>query len=446
MNRINLLFFLLLAFLGLSIQALSQEQLLPLIERTKIAKGTSKIDLLNELSVEYRKTDRYEAMNYARQALKLSVEIKYLAGEALAKKNEGICWFFIGNNDSASICNTKALEIFSKAGDSKGVSACYNNLGLIAQETGKYEKALEYYQLSMDIDDKLGDETGVALTLGNMADIYMYRGDVKKAMILTNQCLEIYEKLAYKPGLLISYSNRGAEYDYLMKYDEAVDDYTATLALARELKDIYQEIMANSNLGVTYWHMGKPEMAMRYLNTALEMSDETDDAYNIDNTLLTMAQIYTSDKQYEKANEILLKVLKRTEEIDNRRQAASAMTAIGRNLIELNEIDKALGYLFKSLEITIDLDAPYEMLENYRNLAHAHAILHNFEKADSLQDLFAETYSNLLRRDSIPDAGDSVNNKNESPKIGKSTAPEWITAFLVIGFVLLLSVIAYRKK
>jgi len=424
----------------------AQDEASPLIAKLQVVNGNVKIDLLNEISVVYRKTDRYKSLDYARQAFKLSVENNYLPGKALAKKNEGICWFFIGNNDSATMCYKDALGIFIKIDDEKGISACYNNLGLIAQETGKYDDALDFYKRSIEMDRKLGDEIGVALTMENMADIHIYRGEIRKAFALTNECFKTYTKLGDKPGLMVSYINRGAEYDYLKQYENSVHDYMEALKLARELKDKYREIMVNSNLGTTYWHWKKPETAMSYLTTALEMSDESDDAYNIDNTLKTIAEIYTSQKEYVKANDIFQKLLNRNIEIDNQRQAAVIMTSIGRNLIELNEIDKAQGYLNKSLEITVGLKARFELLENYRNLAHANAILHNFKAADSLQDLFANTYSELLSNDSI------VLNKKMKKEAGErkpsslSDVSKWTIAFLLFILVIMFSVFAFRRE
>jgi len=445
-RNIIILLFLILLY---PVLLVAQDEVASLIEKMHKANGIEKVDLMNEISVVYRKTDRYKSLDYARLAFNLSDDNNYLPGKALAKKNEGVCWFFIGSTDSAILCYSEALGLFSEIGDEKGMSACYNNLGLISQETGKYEEALKYYNRSIDIDTKLNDEIGVAITKENMADIYIYRGELKKALGLTNECIGIYTRLNYKPGLMASYTNRGAEFAYLKQFENSIRDFTEAFNLAVELKDKYQEIMANSNLGYTYWSMNKPEIAMKYLNLALEMSDENDDAFNIDKTLGTMAEIFTSEKEYAKSIEILQKLLKRNEETQNIRQASAVMTSIGRNLVELNEIDKAIGYLNKSLQITVKINARHELLENYRNLAHANAILHNFSTADSLQDLFAETYMELYNSDSIANSRKEKILDDEMYTSKSSTATNWVIAYSLMAILMILSVIAYsgnKKK
>ena len=44
---------------------IAQDEAVPLIEKMQKTKGHERIDLLNEISVVYRKTDRMKSMDYA---------------------------------------------------------------------------------------------------------------------------------------------------------------------------------------------------------------------------------------------------------------------------------------------------------------------------------------------------------------------------------------------
>lgn len=445
MYRNRLIIFFLLCFGIINSMAQSPGDQIPLlIEKMKRANGNTKIDLLNEIAIEYRKTDRYQSIEYARQAFRLSESFKYLPGKALALKSEGICWFFIGNNDSAFSCYSQALDVYKQIADLKGVSACYNNMGLISQETGKYDEAMKLYRLSIEMDRKLGDSIGVATTLQNIADILIYRGEIKKAMTTTRQALQIYTDQSDKPGILASYSNLGAEYDYLGQFQEAIRNYEKTLNLARELKDRYQEIMVMGNIGIAYWHWQKSDSALKYLTIALEMSDENDEGYNIYTILKTMADIYSSQKQYVKSNEILQSILNKNLEVDNRRYVAVIMTSIGKNLIELNEVDKAIGYLDKSLELSTAIDAKFEMLDNYRLLIYAKSILRNFREADSFQNLHTNLHMYLKQADSLPGPV-SRNTEKAETSADAPIVTDWIMAILMLVLVLVFGVFAFRK-
>jgi len=444
MNYLQILcaFILLIGF----IEVKGQDEIAPLLKKVENASGKEKADLLNEISAVYRKTDRMKSLDYARQAYKLSLESKYLPGKALAKKNEGVIWFFIGKNDSATLCYKQALGIFTSIGDEKGKSACYNNLGLIAQETGKYDEALTYYQSSIDIDRKLRDEIGVAETKGNLVDIFIYLGHPYKALKLSNEILLIYKKHSNNEGIMKTLINRAANFDNMKRFDEAMLDQKEAIRIAREINDKFMEATALSNFGLVLWHKGYPDQALKILNQVLEMAEGEDYGYDILNTLWIIADIYSAKKEYALSNEILLKVLKNNEDKDDSRQEAKALTSLGRNLIELNEIDKALGYLTKSLEITIDLNSPYEQLDNYRNLAHAYAILHDFDKADSLQDCFANTYCILFNSDSTNIALNQGSTNNDVNVRSVSTSRDWIIAFLLFIIISIVSVYIYDNK
>jgi tetratricopeptide (TPR) repeat protein len=334
--------------------------------------------------------------------------------------------------------------------DEKGMSACYNNLGLIAQETGNYNDALLLYQKSIDLDMKLGDKIGIVSTKRNLIDIFMYKGNPKQALILCNEILLISKDISDKDGFMRSLINRAAIYEYIQKFDEALEDQKAAIKIAQELNDKYTEAVALSNLGLVTWRKGNPDEALRVLNEVLEMSDGIDNGYDVLNTLWIMADIYSFKQDFNTSNAMLLKVLKKYENVGNRREEAKVLTSFGRNLLELNELDKSIAYLKKSLEITVDLDTPYEKLENYKNLGHAYAVLHDFKKADSLQELFAQTYSVLSRNDSI-DVEIADNAKGslhieqfENKSI--SSKSDWIVAFLLFVLVVLLSMLVYNKS
>jgi hypothetical protein len=86
------------------------------------------------------------------------------------------------------------------------------------------------------------------------------------------------------------------------------------------------------------------------------------------------------------------------------------------------------------------------MLENYRNLAHANSILHNFSAADSLQDLFAETYTQLYNSDSIVSLRKDKIMTDERISHSELSSSNWIIAFLLMITISLISVLAYWRN
>jgi tetratricopeptide (TPR) repeat protein len=415
-----------------------------LLSRLNKVNRTEKADLLNQISVAFRQSDITKAAEFATKALVLSQQLSYPSGEALAFKNLGICFYFEGVNDSAMFFYRKSLAVYTSIGNRSGMSACYNNLGLIAQETGDYESALKNYNLSVTLDHSLGDKNGVAATQANIADILIYKGKSTEALQLLQQVLDYYRDVSDKNGIMRTLINRGSVFDNLLMFEQATSDHREAIRLANELGDRNALAVAKSNLGLITWHRGDCDKALKLLNEVLEMTDQPIPEFDIQNTLWIMADIYTSMKNYSRANEILLQVLKNYELTSNKRAEAKVLTSLGRNLMETNEMDKALGYFNESLLITNKLKIPYEQIENYRNLVYTHAIIHEFDKADSLISLYAKTHQSLFASDSLQ----QKLNLGIHPATfrEKASYAQWFTALLLMFVGVLLSVIAYHQK
>lgn len=423
--------------------SLSQENETALIQKMNHAQGKEKVDLLNQLSVDSRKSDRYAALKYASNAYQEAKTINYTAGCALAKKNQGIIWFFMESYDSAISAYKEALACYKQINDAKGESAIYNNLGLIFQERSNYDMAVEWYERSIEIDKTLHEEAGISSTKGNIAAIYIYQGYYLKALALLNEIVAIETKLSRKPELANALINRAAVYDNLKRFPEALTDLSKAESIAISENDSFQQVQIYSNLGLVYFHLKKPEEALKWLNKALTINDDTNESSEIISALWVMADIYTSQEKYAESNEILQRVLKLGEEAGNKVREARALTSLGRNLMEMNEIDKAIGYFTKSLEITKAYHLRSESLENYRNLAQAEAVMHNFSISDSLTEQYAILYNELY----TPKSDETDLSAERSKQMPTIASPaDWIIAFSLIILICLLSVKGFVHK
>jgi hypothetical protein len=114
----------------------------------------------------------------------------------------------------------------------------------------------------------------------------------------------------------------------------------------------------------------------------------------------------------------------------------------------MNEIDKAAEYFQKSHEITLSIDAKHEMLQNLKYLVFSKVTLHELSSADSLMDIFGETYLFLSKEDTLQSIIGLTDNNITS--IVKTQLIDKIFAIsslmlVIMCFIILIYNLVYKK-
>ncbi len=140
-------------------------------------------------------------------------------------------------NDKALEYYQKSLEIKEELSNKEGISNTLNNIGIIFEYKEEHDKALEYYQKSLEIDREIRNSKGIALTLENMAIIFAKKGDINKADTTLKESLNIHESMGNRYGIAGTYNNLGNLY-YNNKYvEKALEYFVKSLEAYTELND-----------------------------------------------------------------------------------------------------------------------------------------------------------------------------------------------------------------
>ena len=110
-----------------------------------VNRGTAKVETLIRISEAYRNIHFNDCIDYGMIAIDESRLLKNKELEAKAFKSLGISAYYSGDFDKAILYYQNSLELFEKLNDNKGMAACYNNIGLIYEEKAEFEMAYEYY-------------------------------------------------------------------------------------------------------------------------------------------------------------------------------------------------------------------------------------------------------------------------------------------------------------
>ncbi len=157
----------------------------------------------------------------------------------------------IGNYNDAK----KYFEIILST-ESKNVFALYN-LGIIYQELGNFDRAIEFYERVLKLKPK------------KLEDVYLGLGISFKAIGDYKKSLDNYENaIRVNPKCISAHNNLGNLNKQLGFYERAIDCFIKAI----EIKPKYAN--AHHNLGLTFQDLGKKREAKKSFETAIELEPD----------------------------------------------------------------------------------------------------------------------------------------------------------------------------
>ncbi|MCX6306984.1 MAG: tetratricopeptide repeat protein [Bacteroidetes bacterium] len=348
---------------------------------TTSTSDTGRCRTLNNLFVEYVRSDLKKAAFYNEQALKLAGNIHYAKGITEAINNRSHLLRLRGKYDSAMlvlesakpefkalpdkiayadylsdlgslyalkndqktalITLFEALDIYRSTGSNKNLALLYNRLGSIYQAQKQFDSTLHYFNKSLEINNATGFKLGSSVNLINIGTVYADKGDQVTAIKYFREAMELKVKLNDKHGIMKCLNNIGAAYMNTGKVREAILNHEKALALARDFNSNIDLALGYTNLGFDYQKENNYQRAIFYAGKGLALSRQLNDYKLIRESSRVLFECYYSLKNFEEAYRyhVLFKQY-------------SDSTVNENNLKEMAEIQTKYAVVSKQNEIT----------------------------------------------------------------------------------------------
>lgn len=266
------------------------------------SQDTNYVNTLNKQALEYISINTDSAMLLAREALRLSNEINFDNGKALALNRIGLAFKNMGNYDSALFYYQKNLIIRIAQNNKAGKGSTYQNIGYIYKRIGLNDSAQLYYENARKLHLELGDEEKAFDNLMSLANIERLKNNFEKALGYFKECELYYIENKKTKSLQDIYLNLGILYDdlksdtlnsriYYRKSLEYLKGSNNTIAYAR----VY------SGLANSYYKSADYDKSLKYADSAFVLYDKLHDKSNAANVVNTIASIYLEQKKYAQA-------------------------------------------------------------------------------------------------------------------------------------------------
>ncbi len=270
---------------------------------------SSRVFLLCDLSGKYLTNQPPLSRQYAEEALSLSQNLNFKAGEMLAFNRLGEYEFRQSNYARAVEFLTRSLTLAEELPDSSALASVYRVLGNTNTFGFKqYDKALKYQLLALSIYEKKKDMRNIASLCGNVSWIYA----------ITNQNLEEAYLLA-RCGVRIADS---LENDQLRSYNY-------------------------NSLGLIFMQEGLYDSALFYLDESNDIARKITDRGVISYNNSIKGNIYLRQHDFKKALEVFSLAEKESRELNSREVLKDSYSGLSKTHEALGNFPRAYQYLTK---------------------------------------------------------------------------------------------------
>lgn len=314
-----------------------------------------RIDIMNRLLFEVRDTSFEEAMEIAKEALRLSQKLsdgtEYKRGMAFALIGMGQNSTIIGKPGESMTFYNRAEEINKELGDPE-VSAYLliskaNHYWGLGEHNIALETALEGYSQVQH----LGNKFYIGWATFFLGNFYSDLKNYAQAIEYFNRAISIFTEINYTSGLARVFSSFSSVHQRMEEYDKALD--LSQRALSIQEKNGYGMGLSRSlnDIGSIYAGLKNYVKAIEYLHKSLELREKIASKQAIITTLTEVGEVYAKLEQYDEALRYLHRGEQMATEIDARVKLLRINQALVNVYKTLNEPWKALVHFEKSYEL-----------------------------------------------------------------------------------------------
>lgn len=246
------------------------------------------------------KTNPLKALPFFQESLNLWTELKDDNQQGLTYRNIGQAYLLMQQYSNAIAALEKAEKIFLKTKNQKGLSATYHALGLMYNEKGDKDIAIDYMVKSLKIQDATQDKD-IAGTLNNLGKLHMDIKNYPEAIKYYNLCIDNATKNNDYRNIGISQINLTNVYVNLLDYPKALE-YLEKAKLNFEKSNFKRGVVTcYNNLGAINIRLERYEEAIPHLKKALEISQENQSKQGVALVQQNIGYAYTLLKKYPEA-------------------------------------------------------------------------------------------------------------------------------------------------
>jgi CHAT domain-containing protein len=293
----------------------------------------------------------------------------------------GKVFYYSGENQRALGYFQQSLEISQSLNDKEGIAEAHHNDANIQSDLGRLQTAREKFEKAAVLWRSLNRQRGQASCNIALAVIAVQMSEQQRAVDLYRQALTINRGIGNKIGEVRALNGLGYVYSETGDYANAIDYAEQALAIAEKISALVPQKIAHTTIGQAYERLGDTNKAMSHAARELKLSKKIGDPRLEAYALNQLGTIYESVGDRPKALRHYKGSLKLSREAQNRVYEAAMLNRIGF-IYELNgNRQKALAYYSEALPISRETKNRAEEINALHHIARAQRDLGSLAEA-----------------------------------------------------------------
>jgi two-component system sensor histidine kinase/response regulator len=247
------------------------------------------------------------AFYYAQLHYDFAKERGFKKEMAVALNTQGTSFYMIENYAKASEYFYQSLKIKEEINDTLGIATSLLNIGMIKDDQGLIDEAIEHYTKSMELALKMHEtsndteiEKKLVAAYNNLGTIYT---DIEPELALDYfiKTINITAKLGMTRELAYAFNNIANIYSERNEKEKALKYYEEALATLIKIGDEGGTIDGLNNIGIHYFEEGSYKKAINYAHQALDKSKKNENKDGASTAAEILYECHKAMGDYQKA-------------------------------------------------------------------------------------------------------------------------------------------------
>ncbi len=302
------------------------------------------------------------AARYAELVIKVSAATGDPRVRAYGLNLAGIMHEERGELQSALECFTEYLGITRQIGSGQGERSALNELACVYSLQGDLGKALECYRQCLEANSKVGDAHGRATSLYNVGWTLAAMGRWTEATENFYRAIALCEEHGFRDPLASTRMSLGELLLKRSEYDDAAFAFRAVIEAERQSQrsgEVYREAL--SHLGWTHFHKGDFAQAEEALDEAARLCEKAGDRFQLATVCCRRAEVALARGRLDAACDLLAEAMRHATDLNLQTKQGEALRVEALLAAARGDPAKALE-LFDRSETTLEpLGDTYEL-------------------------------------------------------------------------------------